>query len=346
MVQPPPYGHLPPMPPYGGWHDPYYGAIAPKPGCIPLRPLAVGEVLGGSFTAIRRNARTVLFLAAALGVIQAVLGAVLQHFTSSGYRQFVDNSNPNAPQIHWSRLVKLLAGSLGLSLLGSLFAAVLTGMVIVVVTEDVVGRTASIANVWAKVRSRLWRLIVLSLVVGVLAAFGLVLCLAPGVWLWGIWAVAVPVLIIENRGIGASLSRSYSLVRGTFWRVWGIRALGFVITFLISGLISGVFAAIAAGVTSTSGASVFSTQPQSLPLSYLVIAAIGSAIATTFTAPILASVDSLIYVDLRMRKENLAIELQQAAAGFRPPPSQPPPQLPPYQQPQLPPPYQQPPPRF
>ena len=37
----------------------------------------------------------------------------------------------------------------------------------------------------------------------------------------------------------------------------------------------------------------------------------------TFTAPFQASLDSLLYVDLRMRKEQLAVDLQQAAAGAR-----------------------------
>ena len=68
------------------------------------------------------------------------------------------------------------------------------------------------------------------MLIGVLEVLGLALCLAPGIWLWGIWAVAVPALIIENRSIGGALGRSRALVRGTFWRVWGIRALGFGIS--------------------------------------------------------------------------------------------------------------------
>jgi hypothetical protein len=209
---------------------------------------------------------------------------------------------------------------MGLSLLGSVFAAVLTGMIVVVVTEDVVGRTASLELVWSKVRSRIWRLIALSLLVGVLSAAGLALCLAPGIWLWGIWAVAVPALIIENHSIGRALRRSQNLVRGTFWRVWGIRALGFGITLLLAGLISAVVGAFAAALTGDQPAGFLGTGAGSLSWTYLLISAIGTGLVVTFTAPFQASLDSLLYVDLRMRKEQLALDLQQAAAGVRQPP--------------------------
>lgn len=312
MVQPP-YGGIPPV-------SPYYRAMAPKPGCIPLRPLDVGEILGGALEAIRRNARAVLGLSAAAAAAQALIALFVQRYANLHGGQAIDQSDPANPQVYWGQLGKVLGSTLGLSLLSSVFAAVLTGMVVVVVTEDVVGRKASLELVWSKVRSRIWRLVALSLLVGVLAAVGLVLCLAPGIWLWGIWAVAVPALIIENRGIGQALRRSQNLVRGAFWRVWGIRALGFGITLTLGGVLSAVAGAIAAAVTGDRPAGLLGTGAGSLSWTYLLISAIGTALVVTLTAPFQASLDSLLYVDLRMRKEQLAVDLQQAAAGVQQPP--------------------------
>jgi hypothetical protein len=313
VVQPP-YGGMPPA-------NPYYGAMAPKPGCIPLRPLTVSEILGGAFEAIRRNAHTVLWLSAAAGAGQALIALIVQRYADLHGQQAIDRSDPAHPVVHWHQLGKVLGSTVGLSLLGSLFAAVLTGMVVVVVTEDVVGRTASFDLIWSKVRSRVWRLILLSLLVGLLAVLGLALCLAPGIWLWGIWAVAVPALIIENHGILRAMRRSQDLVRGTFWRVWGIRALGFAITGVIGAVISLTVAAIASAVTGDRPAGFLGTSGGgSLSWAYLLISAIGTAVLVTLTAPFQASLDSLLYVDLRMRKENLAVDLQQAAAGMRQPP--------------------------
>jgi hypothetical protein len=313
---PPPYGQMPP--PYGQpYPDPYH-QWAPKPGCIPLRPLAMGEIIGGAFSAVFRNARVVLPLSGAVGVVQAIIGVAIQLSTrSSG--EFIDNSDPNNPQFFWGRIAAASVGGLGGSLISAVFAAVLTGMLIVVVTEDVVGRQVSFEQVWNKVRSRLWRLVGLSVVVGVLQYAGLLLCLAPGIWLWGIWAVAVPALMVENRTIGGSLGRSRRLVEGMFWRVWGIRALGYLAAGLIStgvGLVFGVIG-LAVNGNHANGVGFTGFDPSSLSAGTIVLLGVGSAVAAMLVTPIKAGIDSLLYVDQRMRKENLAVDLQAAAAARR-----------------------------
>ena len=307
-----PYGQ---MPPYGG--NPYYGAMAPKPGCIPLRPLNLGEILSGAVSAIARNAQVVLPISAVVAFVQALLTVWIQSSHQQG--SFVDNSDPNNPVYHWNRFWAGLASSFGGGLISLVFAAVLTGMMIVVVTEDVVGRKADFGLVWAKLRSRLVRLVLLSIFLAFVEALGLVLCIAPGVWLWGIWAVAVPAMMVENLGFGSSLNRSRALVSGTFWRVWGIRALCYLIATVAAGVISGIVGAIfgaSGGVTFH-----FGTNDGSSPIHYSTGALIGlviiSSLLQLFVAPFKAAVDSLLYVDLRMRKEGLAADLQRAASQSR-----------------------------
>jgi hypothetical protein len=310
----PPYGQ---MPPYGGW-DPYH-QLAPKPGCIPLRPLTLGDILGGAFNAVVRNAAVVLPLSAMVAVLQAAVGVVLQLSTQSS-GALVDNSDPSNPQFHWHRIGLTLAGGLGGSLISTVFAALLTGALVVVVAEDVVGRRASIELVWRKVRSRFWRLVALSVLVSVLEVLGLLLFVAPGVWLWGIWALAVPVLMIENSSIGGALSRSKRLVDGTFWRVWGIRALGYLVAGAISVIVGLVFGSLALAMAGSdlSGArsgGFFDTS--SLSAGPIVVLGIASVISGTLITPVKAAVDSLLYIDQRMRRENLAADLQAAAAARR-----------------------------
>jgi hypothetical protein len=305
-------------PPYGQpYPDPYH-QWAPKPGCIPLRPLTVGEIIGGAFSAVFRNARVVLPLSGAVAVVQAVISVAIQLSTRST-GALVDNSDPENPQFHWSRILSSVGGGLGGSLISAVFAAVLTGMLIVVVTEDVVGRRVSFELVWNKVRSRIWRLIGLSVVVGVLEFGGLLLCLAPGIWLWGIWAVAVPALMVENRSIGGSLGRSRRLVEGMFWRVWGVRALGYLTAGAISVGVGLVFGLIGLAVTGdqAGGVGVSSYDFSSLSAGTIVLLGMGSAVAALLAAPVKAGIDSLLYVDQRMRKENLAVDLQAAAAAVR-----------------------------
>jgi hypothetical protein len=314
--QPPPYGQAPGYPPMQQLRfDPYYAAMAPRPGCVPLRPLGLGDILDGSFKVIRRNPRTTLGLSAMVAVVQVAVLAVVQIFAFSRLSTAIDNSNPDRPRINLGGLLGAEGTGIAGALLSVIFGALLTGMLTVVVTEDVLGNQPSLAEVWARFRPRLPRLVGLSLLVGIVPSLGLLLCLAPGIWLWGIWAVAVPAMMVENANIGQSLGRSRSLVSGMFWRVWGIRALGALMVGTASAFISLPFSAVAAAI---SGHQLFNPTDSAnlaLPVSYVLIASIGSVLATTLTAPVRAGIDSLLYVDLRMRKEGLDIVLQQAAAS-------------------------------
>jgi hypothetical protein len=85
-------------------------------------------------------------------------------------------------------------------------------------------------------------------------------------------------------------------------------------------VVSSLVGVIAATVTGDRPGGLLGTGDGSLSWPYLVIAALGTGLVATFTAPFQASLDSLLYVDLRMRKEQLTGELQQAAAAVRQPP--------------------------
>src|SRR5262244_3395884 len=63
-------------PPSGGWTAP--PPQAPKPGVIPLRPIAVGEILDGAFTSIRRNPKATLGIAAVVLTISGIITTGLE----------------------------------------------------------------------------------------------------------------------------------------------------------------------------------------------------------------------------------------------------------------------------
>jgi hypothetical protein len=122
-----------------------------------------------------------------------------------------------------------------------------------------------------------------------------------GIWLWGVWAVAVPALMVERTTIRGALGRSYTLVNGMFWRVWGIRALGWLLLLVIGFVIALPFDLIGLALNSSSLSDLF--HGQGIPVSLLIVQGVGAVLATTVTAPIRAAIDALLYVDLRMRRE-------------------------------------------
>jgi len=118
-----------------------------------------------------------------------------------------------------------LAGTFG-DLLGSLVsivAAFLLQATLVKAVQDVRdGRVdMSIGETVSAVVPYLGRVIVASVLAGIAIVIGLALIIAPGLYLITIWAVIVPVIVIEGVGALASFGRSRALVRGHGWHVFG-----------------------------------------------------------------------------------------------------------------------------
>ena len=79
---------------------------------------------------------------------------------------------------------------------------------------------------------------------GIGIAIGFVLLIVPGLFLLTIWAVLVPVIVLERTGVFPSFGRSRQLVRGHGWQVFGVLVVLFllflVIRILVAAIISGI----------------------------------------------------------------------------------------------------------
>jgi hypothetical protein len=88
-------------------------------------------------------------------------------------------------------------------------------------------------------------LIVAGIVAGVAIGIGLLLLIVPGLILLTIWAVIVPVIVIERRGAFEAFGRSRELVRGHGWQVFSV----IVVLFLLQFVVSAASQAILVGLT-------------------------------------------------------------------------------------------------
>ncbi|MDQ2751292.1 MAG: hypothetical protein M3Y44_17465 [Actinomycetota bacterium] len=269
----------------------------PGQGCVPLRPLGVAEILDGSFRAIRRNPAAMFGPAAVIAVVRVAATAGLQ---LSAYR------------ILDTVALQLLSTFLISAVLGT----ILSGLLAAVVTQDILGVRITAREALARLRGRRWALVGLALVLTLVETLGLLALAVPGIWLWGLWAVAVPAMVVERSTVRGALARSRRLSTGLWWRVWGIRALAYLLATMLSTVASVPFLVLASAVTGAGGLLPDPNSPSSV--TYVLIISVGSVLAATLTEPVRAGIDALLYVDLRMRREGLDIILQQAARWAQP----------------------------
>lgn len=327
-----PYG----APPGGGqWRPP------PKPGVVPLRPLGLGELLDGAVQTLRQNPRVMLGLSAA---VMAVVGVISTIFQIIGLPRLFSLLDTPDGQVGAAQVAGLVgggfAGFLLPALLQALATTLLSGILIVAVSEAVLGRRPSVSQVWGTARPRLLPLVGLSLLTGVLTL--LVLAALIGIGLGalavsttaGVIALVVlvptaivllllvyvrlafgaPALLLEGLGVVPALRRSWRLVSGSWWRVLGILLLTAIIATLANGLLQTPFSLVGgflAAVLAPGDGAATGIGPSLVITS--VAGNIGTVIASTVSAPFSAAVTALLYIDLRIRREGLDVALARAA---------------------------------
>ena len=284
-----------------------------RPDGIPLRPLGIGELLDGTFSTIRRNPRATVGLAALLVTLQQVLSVGLQ-LAADGLPTLVGAGDDT---VSTEMVIGGFGGITGM-LVAAVVGAVLTGMLVVVVSEDVLGRRVTAVDVWRRIRPRVWALLVAAAISGVLPYIGLLFLIIPGLILWPLWALTTPALVLEGLGPFAALRRSARLTSPALLRVWWTRALSVLMGLLIQVVVALPFELAAFAVTR----AVTDGQPdRAAVVAVLALTALGEIAAGMITAPFLAGVLALLYLDRRMRAEGLDFVLrrQERIRGSQPP---------------------------
>lgn len=320
-----------------------------KPGIIPLRPLSIGDIYQGAFAAIKTNARTMFgFTTALLGVATVINIGINYLIINLVLPSYI---NTNSPYASVFGSVFTTFSQLGGTLLQNLATVLLSGLIVVAVSRSVLGRVASSKEVWERTKSKFLPLIGLNIItsiisglmmiIGIVVFFVLLASVAStaktdreflqdlGVSLVGLlilmvisalvssylyikFSVAPPAMVLENLGVFASIGRSWSLTRGNFWRLFGINILTTIITSMVAGIFVGIADALGA-IFIVVGSSSPEDMLASLNTTYILIMVM-STIAQLLILPFTSSVNALLYIDLRMRKEGLDVELRNAVA--------------------------------
>jgi hypothetical protein len=203
-------------------------------------------------------------------------------------------------------IARSLAGTIAVLLLstlaGLIISAILQAALVRGAAEASLGQpvdtSESFSYGFRRLGSVLWISLLLGLLIGGIAiaivVLGLVIkplvvlfVLAAIVWIFfaeAQFAVTIPALVVENRRGTQAMSRSWELVKGHFWHVLGT----IIVAAILAGIVSSIISAF--------GGSAW------------VLRWIFSAIAQIITAPFVALVSVVLYLDLRARKESLTAD--------------------------------------
>ena len=250
-----------------------------------LRPRSATELLDAAFQVYRRAPVQFMVGVAAVYVPWLVIRLVLDVNITPP-----TTSNPMV-SVDLTQLLMLAA-------IGMAIFALAGGVTTVLASDVYLDRPVDVAAAFTQVFRRFITLVVASLAVVVLIAIGTMLFLFPALYVIARFYAVRQAVMLENAGIGGALSRASELSKGFKWHI--LATLFFVVVLTI---------AVDVGVS-------------------MVLTRVPSRVAVTFVSTALAVVigplfgitETVLYYDLRIRKEGFDVEY---LAGAAPVPAQP-----------------------
>lgn len=269
---------------------------------ILLRPLTLGELLDHAFQLYR--SRFALFVG-----IAAV--AYLPLFVVETGRLWVIGQVAHTNAHTKGGVLALGTAAVVFTLLTLivrlLSLAAASSATIIAVSAAYLDRPINLREAYGRVSGMLMRVFFIMIGMGIGVSIGTVLLIVPGVILFLMWALTIPVAVLEDTGLGDSLSRSRKLTAGHRSRVFVIYLLYFVLVMALEFGLVGPFVALAAV---KGGHSAFLLSPL-----LSVVGVVLVYVIQCLVTPVLSISLSLMYYDERVRKEAFDIQLMMNALG-------------------------------
>jgi hypothetical protein len=327
----PRYGQAPPSP---GWTAP------PKPGLIPLRPLTLGVILSASFQVLRRNPRPTFGFALGVQSLIMLLTLVITGLVSfAALSRVFTASTDDFDEVGAGAIVIVVLSTLIPGVLSLVAAALVQGILMLEIQRATLGEKLKLKQLWARARGRLgaligWMflitlavlvviavLVLLIILLTTLGSVGIALAvvvglfgggalLVAGVWIGTKVSLVPSVLMGERTSLRDAVARSWSLIGGYFWRTFGIQ-------LLVATILSFAMQVVTVPIQLIAPMAVFLVDPNGtmgpvtiiiLVLVYLVMILV-VLVMSSIVLVVQSATTGLIYIDLRMRKEGLDLDL-------------------------------------
>jgi len=262
---------------------------------VELRPLSLGELLDRTFSLYRNHFWLFVGITAIPYLLLLGPGLLIDA------AQSLIRENPLVAGLMAGLLTLLVA-------LGTLIAYGLTqAATVFAVSEVYLGRPISIRESYARVYGDIGRVIFVLILVFVGLLVGFVLLFIPAVWFFLRSCISVMPAVLEDKPAVEAIRRGMELTKGNLGRVFIVWLLFAAITWVAAVLFQWVPVWIAFAVV---GGEQFGASAL-----FPMMVRVGGSLANVLAGPLLTIGLSLLYFDLRMRKEGFDLKLMMESLG-------------------------------
>lgn len=273
-----------------------------------LRPMTIGEVLDRTFRLYKSEFWLFAGIMSFPFLIVFVGNVLFSWITTSNFAASRASTGFAQP------VLLLESGAAAFLLVIVTFVVVGIGeaATIFAVSDIYLGRQATIAGSYGRVSGHIFQALTTIFLTVLAVIAGLLLLIVPGIILMCRMGLGVPVAMLEDEGAGTALSRSMELTKGFGMQMFVILLLYWVLSLGVGTVLTGPFTVLAMIPT-----------PHVLPLGWSVLQHAAAFIAQVVVAPVQTIAFSLMYYNLRVRKEGFDLEHLIGSLGTPPIPNLP-----------------------
>jgi len=275
---------------------------------IDLRPMSIGEVLDRTFSLYKKHFWLFAGITALPFLLLLILRIGLAAFQTANLAAFAGTAQSShaAPVFNPS----LIAGAVVGGLVFLVFTLLLTGAAqaatVFAVSDLYLGREATVREAYARAGRKAPRVVLILLLVGLSVIVGFMLLIVPGVILLCRTAVSVPAAMLEDSRAIRSIERSMELTKGFAMPIFLIFVLVWVMSYVAALVLQGPFVYLTA---------MAAKEHHTLSFGMLVLENLATFLSEVLVGPIGTIAFSLMYYNLRVRKE--AFDVQHLMASMQ-----------------------------
>lgn len=269
-----------------------------------LQAMSFSEILDGMFSLYRKHFPLFFRIVIVYFILSYVLDKITMFFLYGSL------TGENIPALFVMIFVS------------SLITILVSGALSYASAEVVLGRTITTNAAYQHTLSKYFPLLVCYIIcmVACVGLFATCIGIPFSVFLFIRWSVySLPILIEDHSALGA-LRRSGELVKNMWWRVFGIVLAMLLIYLMIQSILSNSFGIVFFLLTDISGLQdlgiletfmkVFAPTPDVIGWGLYFIRSFITTAIEAITIPIITIGSTLLYFDLRVRKEAYDLEMQ------------------------------------
>lgn len=255
-----------------------YSSSTPQIGA----PLGVGAIVSESFSILGKNFISVVLLALLPTVVGTLIsGALLGWGVLLG---------TEAPQVE--SVAQILVPTLLSMIVQIVVYGLTTALLIQLAYDSKLDRPLRISSYIGPALASILPIAILGLISGILMAIGFVALVIPGLWIYAVFSVMAPAIVIEKAGFGG-LGRSAALTKEYRWPI-----LGALIVILIINILIGFVSQLIVGMVTASIGS---------GMSGVVAFILVQSLITSVSFGLGSITIALIYARLREIKEGASV---------------------------------------